>query len=348
MRVALAHSHAETLGGGERAVLGLAEGLAARHAVRLLLGRYVPERTFPELAAYPRQRLGRLDWLWRRPSDDVIVANSFGANLLALRNGARVVYWIHSTRSLFLASDARAPGLRARRALDWLAVKRAARLVANSHYTARRVRALYGREPDATIYPGVDLQLFRPRAGPAQYAITVGRLAPEKALERLLDLWRELADVPLLVVGGGAPAYVHELRARAPSNVAFAGPKLPAELARLYAGAALAVFTPRAEEFGIAPLEAMAAGAPVVAWREGGLVESVVDGQTGYLVSDEAAFRQRVRLLFRNGGLRRELAQAARARAEAFSWERAVRLVEATCRRLAESASDPPVRARPA
>src|SRR5438132_4476075 len=156
MRIVLAHSHANTLGGGERAVLELARALLQQHQVRLLLGGFDPRRTYPELDSLPHGRLGRLQWPIAHVVADAIVANSFGANLLSLRNGPRVAYWVHSTRSVFLQPGARRVDLLVRRALDWVAVRRAALLVANSRYTAGRLRQLYGREADAIIYPGVD------------------------------------------------------------------------------------------------------------------------------------------------------------------------------------------------
>src|ERR1700736_3995970 len=76
------------------------------------------------------------------------------------------------------------------------------------------------------------------------------------------------------------------LRSRAPSGVYFRGHLASADLAAAYRGASVAVFAPYGEEFGMAPLEAMASSVPVVAWRDGGLQETVLDGQTGYLVSD--------------------------------------------------------------
>src|SRR5205085_10439582 len=107
MRIALAHSHANTLGGGERAVFELGGALMKGHDVRLLLGRFEPRRTYPELASLPYSRIGRLQWFATRVTADAIITNSFGANLLALRNGARVAYWVHSTRSLYLQPGAR-------------------------------------------------------------------------------------------------------------------------------------------------------------------------------------------------------------------------------------------------
>jgi glycosyltransferase involved in cell wall biosynthesis len=240
---------------------------------------------------------------------------------------------------VFLQPAARRIDLRLRRVLDWLAVRQAGQLVANSRYTAGRLWQLYRREADAVVYPGVDLTLFRPGSRDAAYAITVGRLSPEKGLDRLLDLWRDLPDLPLHVVGTGPPELVRKLRALAPGGVVFRGHLTTNELADAYRGAAVAVFAPYGEEFGMAPLEAMASGIPVVAWREGGLVETVVDGETGYLVDDAVTLRQRVRLLLHDGERRHSLGEAARHRAERFSWQQTASGIEAVCQRLSARAS---------
>ncbi len=340
MRLVLAHSHANTLGGGERALLEVARALSQRHDVRVLLGGFDARRTYPELAGLAGGRLARWQWPLTRVVADAIVANSFGANLLALRNGPRTAYWVHSTRSIFLQADAHRLDLRLRRVVDWLAVRRAGQLIANSQYAASRLWQLYRREADAIVYPGVDLNVFRPGPPRGDYAITVGRLAPEKGLDRLFDLWRDLPDLPLHVVGSGVPEFTSQLQAAAPGNVRFRGQLTANDLAIAYQRAAVAVFAPRGEEFGMAPLEAMACGVPVVAWREGGLVETIIDGETGFLVVDAVTFRQRVRLLARDVRLREALGDGARQRASSFTWQRTAEGIEQVCLRLA--AATPP------
>ncbi len=343
MHIVLAHSHANTFGGGERAVLELARGLASEHEVRLLLGGFDERRTYAELASCPHQRVGRLQWPVLGVTADAIVTNTFGANLLALRNGERVVYWAHTLRSVFLRPGARRIDLLLRRALDWLAVRRAAYVVANSRYTAGRLFRLYGREADAMVYPGVDVDAYAAPERPGAYALTVGRLSPEKGLDRLLEAWRELPELPLRVVGTGSHDFVEELRARAKgSRVVFRGQLTPEELAHEYRGAAVAVFTPYGEELGIAPLEAMASGIPVVAWREGGLIETIVDGETGYLVSDAVTLRQRVRLLLHDVQLWETLSHGARQRAQAFSWQRTVAEMSVLLKRVASRPAPAP------
>jgi glycosyltransferase involved in cell wall biosynthesis len=343
MRIVLAHSHVNTFGGGERAILELGRALIPRHDVRLLLGGFDPRRTYPELASLPHARYGRLQWFTSAIDADAIVTNSFGANLLALRNGPQVVYWVHSTRSVFLQDGARRADLVLRRAIDWLAVRRSARLVANSQYTASRLRLLYRCEPDAVVYPGVDLALFTPGPpAPTPYAISVSRLTPEKGVERLVELWREVPDLPLHVVGPAEPDVLRDWRARAPHGVVFRGPLSGTDLAEAYRGAAVAVWTPYGEEFGLAPLEAMASGVPVVAWRDGGLQETIVDGHTGYLVNDGVTFRQRVRLLLYDARLRREFGAAGRWRAEQFSWQQTAAEMEAVCGSLSRTLAPVP------
>ena len=335
MRIVLAHSHANTFGGGERAILEVGRALLARHQVHLLLGGFNPRRTYADLATLPHTRLSHAQWLLTQVNADAIITNSFGANLLALRNGRRVAYWVHSTRSVFLQPHARRIDLLLRRAVDWLAVRRAAQLVANSQFTATRLRQLYGRDADAVVYPGVDLSAFAPgQPADVPYAITVSRLAPEKGLDRLFDLWREVPDLPLHVVGAAAPDQLQYWRARAPHGVVFRGPLHGPELAATYRAAAVAVFAPHGEEFGLAPLEAMASGVPVVAWRDGGLQETIIDGQTGYLAQDSVTFRQRVRLLLHDARRRQQFGDAARRRAEQFSWQQTAEAMEAVCRRL--------------
>src|SRR5207248_9469615 len=115
---------------------------------------------------------------------------------------------------------ARRLDLLARRTIDWLAVRRAAQLVANSRYTASRLWQLYRREADAIVYPGVDLTLFHGGGEPREaYAITVGRLSPEKGLDRLLDVWRDMPDLPLHVIGSGPPEELRRPRPRAPAGL---------------------------------------------------------------------------------------------------------------------------------
>ncbi|HEX6122011.1 MAG TPA: glycosyltransferase family 4 protein [Ktedonobacterales bacterium] len=327
MRIVVAHSHLNTLGGGERATLELLKRLSARHEVELWVGGYAPARTFAGFEAFPRRELAAREWLTARPRADVVVAETFGAYLLALRH-PRTVCYLHTLRAVYLAGGRR-PDLLARRALDALALRRAAALLANSDFTAERAQARYGRRV-AVVPPGVEEALFALPERVGEYALFVGRLAPEKGIERLLR-WSREVPVELVVAGEGAPAYVARLRALAGPRTRFTGPLTGAALLEAYAGARYLAFVPHMEELGLAALEAMAAGKPVLAAPEGGLGALVREGETGFLVRDAAEFARASERLLGDEALCRRLGRAGRERARPYTWQRFAEGIEAAC-----------------
>jgi glycosyltransferase involved in cell wall biosynthesis len=143
-----------------------------------------------------------------------------------------------------------------------------------------------------------------------------GRLSPEKGVLELVEAARGMN----FVVAGDGP-----LRSRVPQARGFVPPE---ELARLYARAAVVVCPSHREGFGVACLEAMAHGRPVVASAVGGLLDLVVDGETGIQVppDDVSALRSAIEQLLGDRELRRRMGAAGRRRAaEHFSWDAVTR-----------------------
>jgi glycosyltransferase involved in cell wall biosynthesis len=260
-----------------------------------------------------------------------VIAQTFGAYLLALRH-PRTLCYLHTLRSRYLRGGAR-PDLLGRDALDRFALRRASAVLANSHYTAARARRRY-RRPVPVIPPGVEEPLFALPERTGDYALYVGRLAPEKGVERLLR-WSAPLPVDLLVVGDGPAEYVARLRSVAGPRVRFVGPRLGPALASTYAGARFLAFVPHEEEFGLAALEAMAAARPVIAFPEGGLLELVRSGETGLFARDAEEFSAATLRLLGDDRLCLRLGGAGRARARAFTWERFARGIEEVCEQMA-------------
>jgi glycosyltransferase involved in cell wall biosynthesis len=331
VRIVVAHSHLNALGGGERVTLELLRGLSKRHEVELWAGDYGPAHTFPELAAFPRRDLKPHEWLLLRPDADAVVSNTFGANLLALRHPNTVCY-IHTLRSIYLRQRGvtrLAPGLVTRRALDRAALHRAKALATNSEFTARAIQQKYGR-PAAVIPCGVAPEFFELPPEPGTYVLYVGRLAPEKGIERLL---RWCADLPvdLLVVGAGTPAYEAYLRGIAGPRTTWAGPLAGPALLDAYRGSRLLVFLPHDEEFGLVVLEAMAAARPILTTPEGGIPELVRDGENGRLVRTPEQFREAVLDLLGDSAQGLRMGLVGRAFAQHYRWDEMVRAVERLC-----------------
>jgi glycosyltransferase involved in cell wall biosynthesis len=154
--------------------------------------------------------------------------------------------------------------------------------VANSSTTADRIRRLYGR-PSTIIPPPVDVARFSMDAPDEEYYLVVSRLNGYKRVDLAVQAFRGFGR-QLLVVGDGPVRGA--LEGLADRNVRFAGQLPDAEVAKAYARCR-AFILPGEEDFGITPLEANASGRPVIAFKSGGALDTVVDGQTGVLFSEQ-------------------------------------------------------------
>ncbi len=152
--------------------------------------------------------------------------------------------------------------------------------VANSEITRRRIADLYEREA-TVLHPPVEVGRFRPGT-PEDYFLFVGELVGHKRVDVALQAARR-AGRRMVIVGKGPE--LRRLRAEFGDVGTFLGRIDDEQLAAVYAKA-LALVVPNVEEIGIAAVEAQAAGRPVLARREGGTLETVLDGETGVLVDD--------------------------------------------------------------
>jgi glycosyltransferase involved in cell wall biosynthesis len=158
---------------------------------------------------------------------------------------------------------------------DWIAAQRVDLYAANSETTRKRVKRYVGREANV-LYPPVDTERFAPSAIGEDFVV-LSELMPHKRLDLAIAAFNELR-LPLTVVGNGPDA--RRLRRMAGPTIRFTGRVSDAEAAALLSSARALVVT-ATEEFGIAAVEAQAAGRPVIALREGGVRETVLEGETG-------------------------------------------------------------------
>ena len=220
---------------------------------------------------------------------------------------------------------------------DWIAAQRVDRYIAISELARRRIGRYYGREAEV-LHPPVDISRFAP--GPVgDYYLVVSELMFHKRIEVAVGAFNRLG-LPLVVVGDGPEA--RRLHRLAGPNVRFEGRVSDARVAELMQGARALVVT-ATEEFGIAAVEAQAAGRPVIALAAGGARETVVPGRTGvfYERPDAGALAEAVASFDPLAVDPAEcVAQAARFDGERFR-ERIVGAV-------AEALAEPPVERRAA
>ena len=162
--------------------------------------------------------------------------------------------------------------------------------IANSELTRERIHDFYGREA-SVVHPPVDVERFG-IGEPEDFFLVVTEVVRHKRVEIALEAARQ-ADKPIKIVGGGPD--LEKLSQAYSSTAEFLDRISDPELASLYARSR-ALVVPSVEEFGIAAVEAQAAGRPVVALAQGGARETVVAGRTGafYEQPDPAALAEAV------------------------------------------------------
>ncbi len=196
--------------------------------------------------------------------------------------------WFEQERALEETPSLGRPLMRRtlKRIRDWdlEAAGRVTRYVANARITQERIEQLYGVEAEI-VHPPVEVERFSV-GRPENFLLFVGQIVPHKRVEVALKA-AELAGRPIKIVGEGPDlARLRELYDR--PDVEFLGNVSDTRLTDLYSRC-IALVVPNIEEFGIAAVEAQAAGRPVVAVNRGGVRETVVDGVTGALVDGEDA-----------------------------------------------------------
>lgn len=164
---------------------------------------------------------------------------------------------------------------------DYDAAQRVDHFVAISSDIQQRIARYYSRE-SVIIYPPVETQRYEPVSHPEDYFLIVSRLIPYKRVDLAVQACARLG-LPLLIAGSGRDR--ERLESMAGPTIQFLGRVPDDQLADLTARCRAFIF-PGLEDFGITPVEAQAAGRPVIAYRGGGALDTVIEGETGLFFDD--------------------------------------------------------------
>src|SRR4030042_456164 len=171
---------------------------------------------------------------------------------------------------------------------DFQAGQRPNKIIAISNFINKRIKKFYSRESEV-IYPPVETEKFAtPRQNSVQdnnYFLIVGRLIAYKHFEIAIKAFENL-DEKLKIIGIGPEEKKLKKLAANNKNIEFLGWIEDDKLPEYYANAKTLIF-PQEEDFGITAVEAMAAGKPVIAYRDGGALESVIENETGLFFDEQ-------------------------------------------------------------
>jgi glycosyltransferase involved in cell wall biosynthesis len=334
--------HNDTGGNGANLWAQISRWVAAGTRVTVVAGEYpggerveefganlVVHRMGTRATVFPRAMLAVLRGVGR--DADVVLEVINGITFLTplwLRK-PRVAMIHHVHRELFMQEFPRTGGLLFRVLERWplrLFYRRTPFLTISDAARDDLVREGIPRENITVEYLGVEPESFAPVArSPEPRLIFVGRLKAYKRVELLLDVLDALPGVALDVVGEGdhRPDIEAEITRRGlRDRVHMHGYVDGARKAELYGRAWVNVTASASEGWSLTVMEAALCATPSAALAVGGLTESIIDGETGYLARDVPELSARVRDLLDDAELRDRLGRAAESRARSFTWDR--------------------------
>jgi glycosyltransferase involved in cell wall biosynthesis len=347
MQVAIIHDYLNQMGGAERVVAALHEIFPRAPIFTTIVDR---EMLLPELASADI----RVSWMQRLPGlkkhfkkylplypsaiesidlrDFNLVISSSSAFAKGAIKGEMALHICYCYTPMRFAWDYANYVERenlsplVRRMLPWViaALRRWDQKTRNrpDHYIAissevqQRIKKIYGKDSEV-IFPPVDVAKYEPKGRGDNYYLIVSRLNSYKRIELAVEAFNRIG-LPLVVIGTGP--FLQVLKSMARPNVKFLGRLTDRELADYYANCKAFIF-PGAEDFGLTPLEANAAGRPVIAYRGGGVLDTIREGVNGMFFHEDNAESLRKAILLLEEGKYSFEPRAIRNHALAFDKE---------------------------
>lgn len=312
MRIAIAHDSITQLGGAERVLQALHELYPEAPVFTLVYDQRLKDHFEGwTIVASPLQYLynfiPKLQYLlpliplalksFNLKDFDLIISSSSGfiKNITVPKGVIHISYCHTPTRFLWLEQKEylkkEVPGflrpatalyLKWLKAWDFKQAQKVDFFWANSENVKARIRKYYHRESEV-LYPWVDLDKFYPNTPKEEYYLVAGRLQAHKRVDLVIEAFNKLGK-ELHVVGTGRDE--EHLKNMAKENILFLGRVEDQQLCNEYSSAKAFIF-PQEEDFGLMPLEANAAGTPVIAFGKGGALETVLAGKTGVFFKEQ-------------------------------------------------------------
>lgn len=312
MKVAIVHDYLNQRGGAERVVAVLHEMFPEAPIYTTIVDR---ENLWPELASADI----RSSWMQRLPGMrrhfkkylplypraiesfdlkgyDLLISSSsaFAKGAIKGKDALHICYcytpmrftWDYENYQArehlnFLARGALPFLIGQLKRWDWQTRLRPDYYVAISTAVQKRIQKIYGLQAEI-VFPPIDAGRFAPREGRGEFYLVVSRLNSYKRIDLAVEAFNRLG-LPLKVIGTGP--FLAALREMARPNVEFLGGLPDREVAAHYASCR-ALILPGEEDFGIAPLEANAAGRPVIAFKGGGALDTIAEGVNGIFFAE--------------------------------------------------------------
>ncbi|MCL4373510.1 MAG: glycosyltransferase family 4 protein [Candidatus Marsarchaeota archaeon] len=361
LKLIIAQANLIFKGGAERVVLKIAQHYKAKiytaeyskentfEGFKDLDIEIIGKSAFAKLLPYGRAAQGLnygLSFYNFRIKDDYDVINAHIAPSHWIRNkNERVLWYCHTPlRDVYDLYDYRlslkksyqrpiyAMGAGAVRLIDKDVVKRIGYIVANSNNTKSRIEKYYGRHDALVLGGGVDYEMFS-NEGDDRYFFYPSRISPNKRQDyamRAFEIFKSRVKGYKLIIAGDVSkdklyydyyTYIKDLASKIGDVEIIVGAS-DKKLNELYARSTAVLFAAMNEDYGLVPLEAMASRKPIISVNEGGPIDTIVNGKTGYLVNSIEEMAARMEQVSEDQQLASELGRNGRRRIiSKYSWK---------------------------
>lgn len=306
MKIAILHDYFEGIGGGETEMKMLAEGLARKHEINFYTSYF--NHSLPFKLNVPLEEIGcrflkhnglrQMELAWRfshlsprlEKYNAIITENYwsvFAKHKNHIHHCEAPIRQFYDLRGLFAVRMPTMKRMLFNISADTIihfeqkAVQKVKTIVANSEFTKTRVKLYYNRDDSVVIYPPVITKDYNYKKT-GNYFLYLGRFSFNKRIEFMIEAFKK-SGKRFVAIGGGDLLEKAKQMAKGYKNITFLGYQ-PDEVVREYMANCMAmVYLPVFEDFGQVPVEGMAAGKPCLGVKEGGLLETIIDGKTGWL-----------------------------------------------------------------
>jgi len=318
MKIAIITEFLYNFGGIEKSILSLVKGLEKKNIhFDIYSGIYDPEKTFPEFKGYninsfrvkklpPAINALYLRWKFNRlklKGYDYFVFFGFHT-IAAAKNNQPNCWWATQPLSYLYGWEGKMNKqeiielknaysinnyfikiyLNFLRFIDQKNIKNVNEILAISENVQKRLQNAYpNKEISQIVYPPVDIKRFK-YISTGDYYLSVSRLSPEKNVDKIIQAFNQMPTKKLLVVGSGPDKDKLIKLAKYSKNIQFLGFVEEEELRKLFGKCCAAIYFSKGEDFGMGPIESMAAGKPSIALDDAGFKETIIHKKTGLLI----------------------------------------------------------------
>ena len=301
MKVALVHDSLMEFGGAEKVLQELLKIFPKAEVFTSCYKKDVLQKHFPNLEnnlhsswfqKFPRKTVTIIQFLspfiWKFNSfkkfDLIITSSAYSLSPIATINSIKTIHYLHTLPKNLFGLEKKSPwqnrlNFSSQKKL-YLQSLKTGFLIVNSKNMQQKIKKKTDLD-SIVVYPPVKIPKKLPKEEKKEYFLIISRIDDTKSLEIAVKACNRL-NLPLKIAGvTNNPSYLEKLKKMAGPTIEFIGFVSDSEKEKLYAKAIAFLFCSRDEDFGIAPVEAMAHGVPIIAYFGGGAKETIIDKKTG-------------------------------------------------------------------